>query len=228
MCEIPDRARSGSTGGVEDEDSDFDPVTDWEDSTSGEETRDLVWAANAKVKLFTILRSYNIIPLKEVNNPWSAKITCPFLAHKGGRERTPSFNYNFEKDYFYCMGCKRSGRAVEFIAYKEGLDRYEVAISLLEHYGDVPTAEEFEAGQDFSVLEKELFGLAMTFCEHVQAVKHDPKKLAGIENLIWTFDCYVWANASKHKIDVEELRKRTSYYKELLNDDEEETTHHSG
>src|SRR5215467_13313813 len=57
---------------------------------------------------------------------------CPF--HK---EKTPSFNVNAERGYFYCFGCKEKGTAFDFVMKAEGLTFPEAARRLAEHAGIV-------------------------------------------------------------------------------------------
>src|SRR5215471_6590882 len=55
---------------------------------------------------------------------------CPF--HK---EKTPSFNVNAERGFFYCFGCKEKGTVFDFVMKSEGLTFPEAARRLAEHAG---------------------------------------------------------------------------------------------
>src|SRR4051794_25458761 len=55
---------------------------------------------------------------------------CPF--HK---EKTPSFNVNPEKGFFYCFGCKESGNVFDFLMKVEGLSFPEAARRLADQAG---------------------------------------------------------------------------------------------
>src|SRR2546423_3919162 len=55
---------------------------------------------------------------------------CPF--HK---EKTPSFNVNPEKGFFYCFGCKESGNVFDFLMKMEGLSFPEAARRLADRAG---------------------------------------------------------------------------------------------
>lgn len=66
------------------------------------------------------------IHLKPSKREWSHPIRCPFDEHKGGKENTSSFGYNFNKDYFNCFGCGSGGGVVEFISKKEGIPKQVV------------------------------------------------------------------------------------------------------
>jgi DNA primase len=55
---------------------------------------------------------------------------CPFH-----QEKTPSFNVNAEKGFFYCFGCKEKGNVFDFIMKVEGLTFPEAARRLAERGG---------------------------------------------------------------------------------------------
>ncbi|HMI88935.1 MAG TPA: DNA primase [Polyangiaceae bacterium] len=55
---------------------------------------------------------------------------CPFH-----REKTPSFNVNPEKGFFYCFGCKEKGTAFDFLMKAEGLTFPEAARRLADRAG---------------------------------------------------------------------------------------------
>ncbi|HEX9296861.1 MAG TPA: DNA primase [Polyangiaceae bacterium] len=55
---------------------------------------------------------------------------CPFHS-----EKTPSFNVNPEKGFFYCFGCKEKGNVFDFLMKVEGLTFPEAARRLAAHAG---------------------------------------------------------------------------------------------
>src|SRR5260370_38774411 len=55
---------------------------------------------------------------------------CPFH-----QEKTPSFNVNGEKGFFYCFGCKEKGAAFDFVMKVDGLTFPEAARRLAERAG---------------------------------------------------------------------------------------------
>jgi hypothetical protein len=60
--------------------------------------------ANRKVRLLDILRHYGFRIERNPQRPiWSNNITCPLPTHKGAKERTPSFGYNFMGDHCHCL-----------------------------------------------------------------------------------------------------------------------------
>jgi len=147
-------------------------------------------------------------------------MTCPF--HKSGRERTPSFAYNFKGDWFNCLSCKRHGRAVEFIAFKESatinkrVTFVEVARLLLARYEN---AEDHELDEDDSKrVEELLFGFSKFIQELIRNNKHQPKEMAVIDKVIWCFDCYLNYAVPTGRIVVADLEDRITQAKELLDE----------
>ncbi|QAX81481.1 DNA primase [Candidatus Pseudomonas adelgestsugas] len=55
------------------------------------------------------------VQIKKVNNNYTA--CCPF--HK---EKTPSFNVNHDKQFYYCFGCGAGGNAIGFIMNHDNLN----------------------------------------------------------------------------------------------------------
>jgi DNA primase len=55
---------------------------------------------------------------------------CPFH-----QEKTPSFNVNAEKGFFYCFGCKEKGNVFDFLMKTEGLSFPEAARRLADRGG---------------------------------------------------------------------------------------------
>ncbi len=62
---------------------------------------------------------------------------CPFH-----QEKTPSFNVNGERGFFYCFGCQKKGDVFTFVIEYEGKSFIEAARSLAERFGvQVPERE---------------------------------------------------------------------------------------
>lgn len=55
---------------------------------------------------------------------------CPFHT-----EKTPSFNVDRGKQFFYCFGCQKGGDVFKFVCETEGLSFFEALTSLAERYG---------------------------------------------------------------------------------------------
>jgi len=180
-----------------------------------------IQAANRKVRLVSIFQNYNVrIKRLHKHQIWSTPTTCPLPGHKHGNERTPSFGYNFVQRRFNCFGCKKSGKAVEFIAEMEGKTRTAVATSILDHYGDADVEEDIE--REDPRVEELLFSMGNFIRESIQASFNSPVKLKSIDKISWWFDMYLAVKVPARKgeavsnLDVEELDARVSKAKSLL------------
>jgi DNA primase len=60
------------------------------------------------------------------------KACCPLPGHK---EKTPSFHYDQQKNYFYCYGCNRGGDVFKFLELVEGIPFFEALKDLAEGLG---------------------------------------------------------------------------------------------
>ena len=176
----------------------------------------MIQKANGCVKLLAILRQYNSLP-KQKGGDWSEPMTCPFPAHKGGNERSPSFYYNFVQDRFYCQGCSTSGRAVEFISNKEGSHPSFVAERLIkEYYGYEIETSEPEPEEDFLKIEEILFGFSKLIRELILANKNNKIVLGQIETVAAAFDKFLEKRAPKNKLKINELELATAKYEKIL------------
>ena len=69
---------------------------------------------------------------------------CPFH-----NEKTPSFNVDSQKQFFYCFGCRASGTALNFIMRLDGLDFIDAVKYLAEQQGlQVPQTDSRTSNQD--------------------------------------------------------------------------------
>lgn len=163
----------------------------------------LVKAANKKIRLSSLLKEigYNI-----VNNGrnWSENIVCPFPSHKRGTERTGSFAYNYVTDSFFCLGCGKSGRSVEFLAELNGLSRTAVANDIILGTYKKQEVELEEYSEDISPL---LFELSSKMQKLYQKYKNDKKKLQSFDKIMLFFDKYITDRAPTQKVSSEEIRQ---------------------
>lgn len=175
-------------------------------------------AANRKVRLIDVLRHYGFRIEKNHQRPvWSNNLSCPLPSHKGAKERTPSFGYNFMGDHAHCFGCGFTGRAVEFIAAYEGVTRTEVAERILAQYGEDVSQDDFGDYEDN--ITPILLDGSKFIQECVQKHKDNPKVMAYIDKLIWWLDFYLAQKAPGKRIDAEELQHRINRVKELLDNE---------
>src|ERR1700749_919698 len=123
MYSLSNTAESNSISSFESKDEAFKEATGWDDefSDSGFDLyfknknldQKLIKLANDRISLAKVFKKYEI-EFKQQYSPsgWTHRSLCPFKDHN---ERTPSFGYNPQEDKFYCFGCQRGGKAVQFI-----------------------------------------------------------------------------------------------------------------
>lgn len=171
---------------------------------------DLVKEANAQIQLSTILKAHHI-NIQRNGAEWGANIICPFPAHK---DSNASFGYNFRTDSFHCFGCKKSGRAVEFLANKHEVGLEVAAKRIIEKYG---STQEIKIDYDNNTNEitEKLIEYGNFFNELVQKNKDNPRVLSMIDKLLWVLDVYILAS---QKISTKALEYRFNKIKGILNE----------
>jgi hypothetical protein len=185
-------------------------------SNSGDDSESFarIKSANRKVRLLDFLRHYGLKIEKNYQRPaWSNNIVCPFRSHKGAKERTPSFAYNFIKDYYYCFGCHQSGRAVEFISLYEGVHRAAVADRILSQYGEDLESEDDDYEDHISPVLIECSRYLQT---KIRQCKNDPAEMGKVDKIIRWLDFYLMTRAPGKRITAEDLKYRVERVKELI------------
>lgn len=207
MQEISDRSGSEDINDSEHEDPDFKPVANWNDRSNFEEIVNIVKLANQRVKLLHVLKENNLYPVRVPGTPWSISLTCPF--HKGGNERHPAFGYNFVTDRFNCFVCGKSGRAVEFYAYKENKSLEAVARHILYLY-DNEDDDDIEL-DDTQEINKELADFAGFIRNRIKS----NVPMNQIDKMTFCLDAYLAAKVARGNINVENLRWCINWIKQL-------------
>ena len=220
MSPISDRPKPASEGSPRLEGRAFESFDGRQETSYKRLTKDetqLIILANSKKKLFLVLQQYGI-RLTRINHSdeWSDNLICPFPFHKGGKENTPSFGYNYQKDRFHCFGCTSSGRTVEFLAFKEDLDKVIVAQQILRELGGYETALDESIEDQNPKIKQLLFDFSKFLQIILQNYKYDTNALNQVDKVIWWFDNYIVANAPKDQITVEELSYRIMRATDLL------------
>jgi hypothetical protein len=214
-----------STGSASPRDSEGKDSIARESSELQKDLRIIVANANKKVRLYSVLKNYNIkLPQNYKSQTWSTPIICPFPSHKGGKERTASWGYNFVEDRFNCLGCKKSGRAVEFISEMESKNKLVVAKTILESYGGYDLDHEIIF--DDSKIDSLLFESAALIRSAIKSA--NPEKLKHIHKLSWWFDAFISnklnSSFNNRNIGVEEMIERFNTLKRLLKEISSEDT----
>lgn len=181
----------------------------------------IIQTANKKLTLISVLKNYNIKVLKNKNQAWASPVTCPFASHKGSKERTPSFGVNFIEGRFYCLGCKASGKAVEFIALMEGKSKLSVAKAILDHYGDSELIDDAVIEYEDPKIEAILFDLSSCIRNFYKTCS-DKSKIKMVDKVVWWFDLFLTIRLGSKAgykcqiLDVEELTVRANKVKSLI------------
>lgn len=109
--------------------------------------QDLIDRADT-IPLIRVFKHYGI-RLDEHNK----KITCPFKAHRGGRESTPSFYFYPDTNSFYCFGCHIGGKSSHgclFMSEMDRLTKVRAAYKLLELFAEDVDEDNIHNQNNFS------------------------------------------------------------------------------
>jgi CHC2-type zinc finger protein len=156
--------------------------------------QDLIKRANS-VPIIQVFRHYNI------KIPAGIKIiTCPFKFHKGGKERTPSFEYYAHTNTFYCHGCTSGTKAVDFVSKIDNISRADAAYKILSLFESEFDENDFLDVPDAAERLKIMMEFSNTVREFRQS-NSDEKGEKFIEHICSVYDVL---NA-KHKLDNEGL-----------------------
>jgi hypothetical protein len=175
MRTVPNTTRPISSSETSGKDGDFTV------SFTGKSFYEVIDRANSVV--FTSIFKHYGIRLDEHNT----KTTCPFLSHKGGRERTPSFNYYPYTNTFFCFGCKKGSTPVDFVAEKEKTTKLNAAYKILEWFGSEADNSELPAHENYS----ERLEIMMDFSNSVREFRSShtsDKAFEFIEYICRTYD----------------------------------------
>lgn len=93
---------------------------------AGKIPRDFIQDVLARVDLVDLIDAR--VPLKSSGSNFVAR--CPFH-----NEKTPSFNVNRNKQFYYCFGCGARGNAIGFLMEYDRLDFVEAVETLAESVG---------------------------------------------------------------------------------------------
>lgn len=219
MRSLPDRTKSDSESGFDENDLDSEEVVGWNARTGidsyikrQEVARKLVQKANRLIPLSSVIFKYSIDWIRSENdNGWTHKALCPF--HK---ESTPSFGFNTKQERFYCFGCGKSGNAVQFIAFMEHRPIPEVARDLLCR---VQSPDELleEIEDSINVKCDELLkDFAKEIRQFLYQNMDNPKSLPYIESVTWNLNVYLEKHSLTGTIRYEPLLARLEKLREQL------------
>jgi len=194
--------------------SDSECQTSWEDGgfietfTGKEFYQNLINQAS-HVALSQVLKLYNIKIITGSN-----KITCPLKNHKGGKERTPSFQIFLHTNTFYCYGCASHGNSVDFVSKMDGISKINAAQKILSLFQINYDESSVLNNQDLDVR----LDLVIKFSESVRKFRHthfDKNSEVFIEKICEVYDQVY----NKHKLynDNESLESAIDKFIYIIN-----------
>ncbi len=222
MREISNTARSDGYSSFKSENRIAEEATGWEVEDSfncGKEyykvNTNIINYVNKKVPLISLFKQFHI-HFDERHSPsgWTHNRKCPFPDH---HDKTPSFHFNPQEGRFYCFGCKRGGKAVQFLSYYKKLSLSTAAENLAKSLSSiediyVELASEKQDKIDQSLLE---------FSEFIQSFIQKNKSYAAmefVEKITWGLDLYLTKHVSRSSIDECNLIARLNILKEKLDE----------
>lgn len=211
MCKVSDRSEPDRDICLEGEDGYVGDVSGWETTdfevkTNYKVTRDVVTIISNKVSLDYLFTTKYNLSLEERYSPsgWHYYCRCPFKDH---RDSSPSFHYNKEEDRFFCFGCKRGGRSVQFVSFMENITINEAVDKLLEITGAVD--EIFTEIHDVkdSKVDDLLYEFSTCIREFIKNHK-DTEAVSFAESVTWALDIYLQKHLPRSTIDETNLKAR--------------------
>jgi CHC2 zinc finger len=175
-------------------------------SSAGKDSDKKLIARANSVPILHIFKHYNMR-----FDLYTHKATCPFKAHKGGKEATPSFTLYEDTNMFKCFGCGIAGRATHFIVEMERCKPITAATRILQLFGtkvdDDLLAEETNPSERLEIM--------MTLSSRIFEFRQehsDKHALDFIEYIGWLYD----RSNARHKYDNESLRRLVEVCVELI------------
>jgi len=162
-----------------------------------------------KVSEQDLIARANSVPIKHVFKHYGLrfdlythKATCPFKAHKGGKENTPSFTLYEDTNSFSCFGCGKGGHAVMFVAEMDRCKFDKAAAKILQLFGTEVDEELIVASGNNSERQEIMQKFSASVFDFRQ--NHSEKHaLDFIEYICWVYD----RSNELHKYDNEALRR---------------------
>jgi len=125
----------------------------------------------SRVDLVAVIGQH--VQLRKAGRSW--KGLCPFHG-----EKTPSFNVNPDKGFFYCFGCQKKGDAFTFVMEYEGKSFHEAAEQLAAVAGvAIPVVDDNPALRQARSERAQMLELNRTAAEFFRDVLRHPRGAAG-------------------------------------------------
>ena len=187
--------------------------TSWEDGSVSVPLEGKLFYKNLKNKA-------NAVPIIRIFKHYGVNVdenrkttTCPFQSHKGGRERTPSFNYYPETNTYYCFGCHKGSTCCDFVSSIDKITTTDAAYKILETFASDNDCIILQTKDNFV----EQFQISLDFSNAVREFRtshFDDKSFKFIERVCKVYDDM----NSKHELDNIALRFLVDQLKIQIND----------
>ena len=128
---------------------------------------------------------------------YNRKARCPLHA-----ERTGSFWFYPETNSWNCFGCKRGGRAVDFVAARDGIERIDAAVLIIKEFGELLNQSPLVGERRTSEYDRDLLAFSALVRRQYVIYREEPDKLLFIENLLYSYDKII----GKHDLSHESLQ----------------------
>jgi len=217
MRKIPNSAGSDGESSEQNQDGYVDSAFGWETTDSVTQKPRLnkdVWNyINSKFLLKDLFKQSGL-HFEEIYSPsgWTHSRCCPFPDHK---DDTPSFKFNPEENRFWCFGCKRGGKAIQFLAYYKKISKTSAAETLLRQIGNIEDiCLEIE-----NTKQDETDSILLEFSKTVREFIHNNKSYAAIEfveKTLWGLDLYLYKHAPRSTLNEANLIARINILKGKL------------
>jgi hypothetical protein len=139
------------------------------------------------------LQKANTVPIPVIADKYglhlsasSPKICCPFPAHSGGNERTPSFYYYERTNSYHCFGCKAGSTPVDFVANIEEISKPEAAKKIMSLFSD-SASDEFHIDKSYGEKKKLLFQFSNRLRQAIHLDK-SPDNIDRVEKIAKVLD----------------------------------------
>jgi len=222
MREISSSSRPNSDSSSKSENGIVEETTGWEVEDSfgcrkeyRKISESLVDYVNRKITVNSLFEKAHL-HFDERYSPsgWTHKRKCPFPDHN---DHTPSFHYNPQEGRFFCFGCKRGGRAVQFLAFYKQIPIIAAAESLAETLGSMEDVYVELQNEKQDKIDEAL----LEFSDSIRTFVQKHKSYAAMEfaeKVTWSLDLYLTKHTSRSTMNESNLIARLKLLKEKIDE----------
>lgn len=185
----------------------------------------------SNLPLLDVLKKYGV-EVQEIGlGNFSHRACCPFRTHKGGNEKTPSFNIDSANNSYFCFGCSSYGNIVSFVqkmmgvnyeyspfkvdgGKTEALTRLAKMAGLIDYSGDLKEIKNLVIEQEppKETIDKYVFNCNIDLRDHLLKLKGSKKYKKELE---WVDKTFIKLDKYLDKIDKFDVDKAKEIYANL-------------